>query len=917
MAEYQLTISSSTADKLEASRQLAAAKTEWNDFLRSKQKTIDIGGQPSIIYDSGKPGLGWAQVAEPKLNEILQKYPYVTASTGGKLVSDTLVIRTDGSVPSQSLGGTSNRTFPPEVPNTDDAYPLASGDKGLPKINSSGTNPYDPSRLNKTTSQPAASDSVGNSEAGEQAQARPAKPPIGTGSKVRDDRSPLSDKPYPSPNNESAVTSNQSLAQDATVPRSSTAVASVNPTAAVGIGNAAPIATSASDDVGSISGVPTGVANSGTNSPRVSIAAREPDGTGGTPLNRRIKVRPNLLHSYANWTYQVGWYMLDINTYNAFVENGVDSPSLRQRPIMVTGGSKKNNSGLNNDLYLQDLKFSAVIGNNKSSPNANLFQIEMNVVEPYSVSLLAELKSMADQMGGDQQQFQIPYLLEVKFLGYDDRGKIVTNIQDTGPKLIPVTIVNITFSITSAGTVYNISMVPTGQTALGSTHGVLRKNFRVYGGTLKEQLVEGQESLKEALRRDEQAMVNPPNGSPLAEKEDTYEFVVKSFDASGAPNDDLMNSPITFVASGVSQSLMPKRTMGSDKPNDPTKEYYEIPGGSNIKDVLQRIVMVTKYFQDSVTPENPNSQDDKPLQIIKVIPVVKYGPFDKIRQRYQRQTIYKITTYFKYGQRHPAGGQAKVNQGLLAKEYNWLFTGKNDDIINIDLQYNLQYFQIFENASPEKGAFTTGAITVEDRKPYSTNPGNSENLQALVATEGQVSNTFSRGSKDTAVKEIFDQQLNSPTNADQITLDMTIIGDPDWIPQDLSIRPQGSVIKRAEDGFINTSIATDIEASYAVLRFKTPRDYSDQTGLMQLTNNQTQIEGVYQVITVDSVFENGKFTQVLNMVRVPNQDENKPKPTTNPANIGSSSNPTALPASRPSSNPLVNISTATAPNRED
>lgn len=61
-----------------------------------------------------------------------------------------------------------------------------------------------------------------------------------------------------------------------------------------------------------------------------------------------------------------------------------------------------------------------------------------------------------------------------------------------------------------------------------------------------------------------------------------------------------------------------------------------------------------------------------------------------------------------------------------------------------------------------------------------------------------------------------------------------------------------------------------------MLKFKTPRDYNSQTGLMQMTTDQTFIQGLYRVISCESIFENGQFTQQLAMIRVQNQVSNDP-----------------------------------------
>ncbi len=216
---------------------------------------------------------------------------------------------------------------------------------------------------------------------------------------------------------------------------------------------------------------------------------------------------------------------------------------------------------------------------------------------------------------------------------------------------------------------------------------------------------------------------------------------------------------------------------------------------------------------------------------------------------------------------------------FIVKEYNWIFTGKNSDIIDLELDYNLTYFKIFEKSSTQKGAVNTGA-NVEapsDEVSPSTNP----TYQPIAVSSQTAGTNTNKGFKPNTIEEYFDQQLNSPDNADLVTLDVTIIGDPDWIPQDRSVRPKGLDINAINSGFTDDDftkgIATDVDSVYVKFSFRTPRDYNDTTGLMELTQDQTLISGVYKVTTVESNFSGGRFTQTLNLIRAPQQKENDPK----------------------------------------
>ena len=56
------------------------------------------------------------------------------------------------------------------------------------------------------------------------------------------------------------------------------------------------------------------------------------------------------------------------------------------------------------------------------------------------------------------------------------------------------------------------------------------------------------------------------------------------------------------------------------------------------------------------------------------------------------------------------------------------------------------------------------------------------------------------------------------------------------------------------------------------LDFRFPTDFNENQGLYEFTREATpQFTGLYKVVRVISTFENGQFTQNLNMIRFENQ----------------------------------------------
>jgi len=658
-----------------------------------------------------------------------------------------------------------------------------------------------------------------------------------------------------------------------------------------------------------------------------------------SPINRpTIKQRANKLHDYVNWTYQVGWYMLDISAFNSFVSGanaGKDSDALRAHPIFKSGGIKETSTtnGLDFDLGLRSLNLGGVIGNNRLSPNANQYNIEMEIVEPYGVSLLTKLRVLANSAQGENREYQVPYLIDLRWVGYDDNGKIVTNIPDTGPKLIACLVTNISFNITSAGTIYKITFAPYTQLPLSNTYGVIRTDTRLYGGTLDEVLKSGEESLKAKLN----AVGQNDKNEGRCEFPDTYDFEIISYTDNGStrtPDNKLASAPLTFpVDGGQATSEAQKDT---EKP-DPTKQFWPYTASSNVKDIITDLAKNSKYFQDliqdPVSPEDATMESrdaasatnrniaaqnaQKAMQLIKVIPMIKnIGKYDSIRGVFQKDIVYKVVPFFLYGQVNPRTGQAKVASRGFVKEYNWIFTGKNQDVFNVDLTYDLLYVRLFQTAPGAKGLADNSYMTeTSTKKLLQAKPGGQ--AATYVTLAGDVNARTNKGDKPNAIQEYFEQQLNPSYGSDMFKLNLDIIGDPDWIPQDRSMLPVGISVDANNNGYVDGSyakgISMDVDGVYVNINFRTPVDYDDKTGLLTLSANSALISGFYQVITVDSQFEGGKFTQKLGLVRVPSQEKNEVKGI--PAGSAQSSvNLTPVPALN---NNAVSVARATNSLRDD
>ena len=304
--------------------------------------------------------------------------------------------------------------------------------------------------------------------------------------------------------------------------------------------------------------------------------------------------------------------------------------------------------------------------------------------------------------------------------------------------------------------------------------------------------------------------------------------------------------------------------------------------GSTLKSAIQAIAGATDFgarFNTVGQPESEEGNENRPLRVLKIIPVVAgLREYNTSTNRYARDIVYRIENQRMYGFILPDMPGAKPTVRGWEKEYNWIFTGKNQDVLNFEAEYNIQYYNIRNVFTEAKGRVrgtpSAPGSPLPDDGLTRTQAGDVYSPAIVPVSSpasASVSNSY-RGAAHQLASDHMDNVLNNP-GADMVKVDLTIIGDPDWIPQDRSILPRltsGSGDAR----IINGSIATDVHDVFVMLKFKTPRDYDPEKGLMKIDTDHTFVQGLYRVITVDNNFYDGRFEQTLRMIRVQDQISN-------------------------------------------
>ena len=322
-------------------------------------------------------------------------------------------------------------------------------------------------------------------------------------------------------------------------------------------------------------------------------------------------------------------------------------------------------------------------------------------------------------------------------------------------------------------------------------------------------------------------------------------------------------------------------------------QTFSFPSGTRVQDMIEEIV-INSDFGRGLANETPDANGQ--LTHFLIVPQVYnasslFGGL--VSGRSPRIYVYQVLTYkVDAGDVSPPETSAFSNilrQAQTIKAYNYLYTGQNKDIIDLDLKFNTA-FQT--GISGNRGQTSSGTIldAVEQffkGDPQPATSSNNGDAAGDAGTDGAAEVVEQAGTEtgnngggpedDTEVqvaRNMNDMIINSAN--DMIEVYMTIHGDPYYL-SDIGMsnllgipNPINSAI--TIDGAMNPINGQVLIA----LNFRTPVDYDEENGFVKYPLGGfipiSFFSGVYQVIEVENNFKDGMFTQRLKLGRKKNQE---------------------------------------------
>ncbi len=577
----------------------------------------------------------------------------------------------------------------------------------------------------------------------------------------------------------------------------------------------------------------------------------------------------------------------------------------------------------NNDMYFRSVEMNCLPPHNDERRLTSVTKIYMEIVEPWGITLLERIKAAAAN-NGYLDHLDAVYLLTLNFVGWDEKGMPIPPKDGKSiERKIPIKLVNMELDLSQGGTVYQVTAIPKNEDAYMDTYNYVRtagkivsERKKTYGGIIQE--------LENILNK----QVADETKENLNEKPDKYFLSIDDIFNPDGTSIEIKNLEQLDMLTQADTGVLGPANLSHNAPDATSSrtgpahlshnayaglKYMEIKAGDAIITILDQIMKSHPEVNDdkfkkwkakvekTLSHAQATGGDQGVFEASKAegmhfisyrikSNVIPTKEFDEKRKVNVKEIYYTIEPFkiHAYSLAIPGVSTGQNFKNFVYKTYNYLFTGENVDIIDLNINYKVAYFSaqlkkiedVKKLRAGDNEATITGKTDAKDRPEDQTFILRS---QPGMAHSGGLGRT---GEPTTALDQFMDYMTHP--KGDMIVVKMEILGDPAWISQSQFMPPdpmwiapgtsedQSVDLYRSNRNYIwNDELRcfnTDFADPVILLNYRMPTDINDKEGTYELQNTQTAtFSGLYRVFQIDHNFIDGKYTNVLHMARFNNQ----------------------------------------------
>jgi hypothetical protein len=648
---------------------------------------------------------------------------------------------------------------------------------------------------------------------------------------------------------------------------------------------------------------------------------------GGAKTGVKLPL-PNVLSSYPTYNYVLSLGVLtdnDLNFPDTTYLSGKTFPLICKSANADPMNRVKTAYG-KFDFFIDDLSIDSVIGHEKGS-NTNATGLSFKITEPLSMGMFIIALQTAAYQAGHKNYRDAPYILKIEFRGNSSKGTM--DLIPNTTRYMPFKFTSFDMKVNQNGSVYSCTGMPYNQQALAAKSAALKSDVSIKGKTVQEMLQTGEKSLQTVINQkmkdtakahkvavpDEIVIVfpnevwssstTPSEGS----KENKSSATTKPKAAGDSPSGAL------FTKLGVSKSKINSTLVQPDgqcnalgkaemkfdlgtkgdapigkdnvvydaekKTNvrgnmvvNPKESDFRFRQDTDIINAINQVLLNSKFVPDTLDKSKVDKDGMKDWWRIDVqVYNITTDENLKTTGTKPKLIVYRVVPYQAHSSRIiSANTKAPGFENLkrqAVKVYDYIYTGKNSEILNFNLEFNNSFQATFaadnfKNTQDAKTAANPAKVA-----------GVTPTITKMDGTGSKTDKLGGGGNEDAATRagRLFHDAITNGKDMMQLNLD--IIGDPYYIAQsgqgNYTAKPTEHKNLNA-DGTVNWQNGeVDI-----IINFRTPLDLEHATGLYKFSAGKSapvaMWSGLYKVNTLTSKFQGGKFTQTLSGFRRPQQE---------------------------------------------
>jgi hypothetical protein len=624
------------------------------------------------------------------------------------------------------------------------------------------------------------------------------------------------------------------------------------------------------------------------------------------------------------------------------LKSGSGNPTNR----IPTANTTRSNPSGSFDYFIENLEINSTIGFDRTTSNTNATGFSFTIVEPYSMGIFFQTLQAAAIKAGHANYLDMPVLLTIEFKGHVDADLQSVQIDKT-TKYLPLKFTLLTARVTGNGSEYDVNAIPINEKSFDNLYSQLKTDVSIVGKTIGEMLQTGEKSLQkvlndrlaEAVRRGDvsvpdQILISFPKDLKTGEYiapivEDTSDPAGATTSPSSSNNqtasatgdffsklglntssvngtqvqeqsaiNDIGASTMGFTLYNKADTPFAKDNLAYDEKTgtykrgnitiNPNVGEFKFAQGSDIVNAINQVILMSEYGRTALTQISSKGL----IKWWRIEPHMYYIPtdanLDKTGQK-PKLVVYRVVPYdvdssYFLPPNAPRQGTEEATTEVV-KEYNYIYTGKNIDVMDFEIEIKAGFFTAL---TADSGENNEGKVTRENTAGAddSKKEGKNEKPSGASPKPGvlpsSVNNSVVRtgtsggggGGNDDAASMAARQFHDAITaGVDLVNVNLSILGDPYYLG-DSGIGNYTSVA--TDNRNINADGSMDYQRGpvHVLLNFRTPIDIDQSTGMYDFTSTAKvpQFSGLYQVTMAKSRFNGGKFTQELKMIRMRGQD---------------------------------------------